>query len=239
MFLDSDDQLLPDAVKRYSSKTVDNDLIVAAVIKVSADLLRWRTVTPDRDRVRKTGFTPILAGGFAIRSSLFHQCGGYDEKLRYSENTELGWRLRAGLRRDGRIDVVEEPAAVVFNQIERAHDQSRYDAALRILDRRSYEMESEPANARARRHVRANYLAIAGVSAARIGRRREAFALVLARAPDRSPHAREVPRPTERRASRADVPAEPNPAGDNCRSAAQLARRRYHTGRRARGDRDP
>ena len=163
VFLDSDDELLPEAVSRFSTKTDGNDVIVAAVIKVSPDLLRWRTVTPDRDHVLSTGFTPLLAGGFAIRTSLFRQCGGYDEQLRYSENTELAWRLRAGIRRDGRIDVIEEPLALVFNQSERAHDRSRYDSALLILDRRSYEMESESADSHVRRKARANYLAIAGI----------------------------------------------------------------------------
>jgi hypothetical protein len=66
----------------------------------------------------------------------------------------------------------------VFNQPERAHDRSRYDSALLILDRRSYEMESESADTHVRRKARANYLAIAGISAARIGKRREACVLV-------------------------------------------------------------
>ena len=178
VFLDSDDVLLPDAVQRYSTMTADNDVVVGAVIKVSADLLRWRTVTPDRAGVQATAFTPLLAGGFAIRRSRFRACGGYDDDLRYSENTDLAWRLRAGLLAEHRIDVVEEPVALVFNQPERGHDQSRYDAARRILDRRSYALETEPSNARALRKFRANYLAIAGVSAARLGRRGEALSLV-------------------------------------------------------------
>jgi GT2 family glycosyltransferase len=173
VFLDSDDELLPHAVATLVAAAAGRDLVVAGVVKVSPDRRRWRSVVPDRDRVRDTRFSALLAGGFAVRTSLFREVGGYDDQLRYSENTDLAWRLRAHLT-TGTVDAVEEPIAVVYNQAARGHEQARYDAARRILDSRAYELEVDADRARAHRSFRANYFAIEAVSAAELGKRRDA-----------------------------------------------------------------
>ena len=177
VFLDSDDELLPDALHIYAQMRPEAKLAIAPVIAVSPDGTHWSTLAPDRDLVLRNRFTPVLAGGFAIRSATFHEIGGYDAGLRYSENTELAWRMRAQLHDDGAMQILDRPTALVRRRPERGHDQSRYDAARIILERRSYEMEIDRRGRGAGREFRANYLAIAGVSAARLGRRREALTL--------------------------------------------------------------
>jgi hypothetical protein len=126
--------------------------------------------------VLRKRFTPLLAGSFAIRRELFERVGGYEARLAYAENTELAWRLRAPLEKPGSLEVISEPLAVVYERASRGHAQSRYDAAKLILERRSYELESEDRTAR--RNWHASYLCIAAVNAAEIGRRREACMLV-------------------------------------------------------------
>jgi glycosyltransferase involved in cell wall biosynthesis len=175
VFLDADDELLPDALGHFSHAAARHLLVVAGVTRVGPDHGARRTILPDRQLVLRKRFTPLLAGTFAIRAELFKKVGGYDTALPYAENTELAWRLRSHLQQGDAIEVIDEPVAVVHVQTERKHSRSRYVAAKQILARRSYEMESE--DRRARREFRGNYLCIAAVSAAELGRRREAVSL--------------------------------------------------------------
>jgi GT2 family glycosyltransferase len=178
MFLDSDDELLPDAVARVvAAGATGADLVLGGWVHVSPDRRAWGTVVPDPALVRRTRYGPFLAGAFAIRAATFHAAGGYDENLRYSENTELGWRIRQQVTNSGGIAVIEAPLVVQYRQPERAYDRARYDAAQRILDGHLYELEADPGDTAALREFRANYLAIAAVSAARLGRRPESLGL--------------------------------------------------------------
>jgi glycosyltransferase involved in cell wall biosynthesis len=46
-----------------------------------------------------TGYQGFLAGTFVIKKELFQSIGGYDEVLKFGENTELRWRIQqAGAR---------------------------------------------------------------------------------------------------------------------------------------------
>jgi GT2 family glycosyltransferase len=178
MFLDSDDELLPDAVARVvTAGATGADLVLGGWVHVSPDRRTWGTVVPDATLVRRTRYGPFLAGAFAIRAPTFHAAGGYDENLRYSENTELGWRIRQQVTDAGAITVVDAPLVVQYRQPERAYDRARYEAAQRILDGHLYELEADPGETAALREFRANYLAIAAVSAARLGRRPESLGL--------------------------------------------------------------
>jgi glycosyltransferase involved in cell wall biosynthesis len=175
IFLDSDDELSPDALARYGEAGERARLVVAGSTRLSPDTARQETVLPDREAILTKRFTPLLAGAFAIRRDLFAHVGGYDEAFAYAENTELAWRLRAELSDRDAIEVIREPLVVVHHRAVRGHAQSRYDAAKLILERRSYDMESD--DPRARREWHAQYLGIAAIGAADLGRRREAIAL--------------------------------------------------------------
>jgi GT2 family glycosyltransferase len=173
VFLDSDDELLPDALERFGDAIAHgHDVVVAARIAVSPDRREWRTVVP-----RGRGFLP---GGFAVARHRFAEVGGYDPQLRFGENTDLGWRVRGRVESEGReIGLVEAPAVIRYTQASRAYDRAKYDSARRVLERDDAILASDVAGSRAPRKRRATYLAIAGVSAARLGRRREAARLLL------------------------------------------------------------
>jgi glycosyltransferase involved in cell wall biosynthesis len=174
VFLDSDDEFVSGALARIADRLCQHKLIVWGTLRASAEGSR-RAVVPVRAQVRDARFSPLLAGGFAVRADLFRRIGGYDVHLRYSENTELAWRLRNHLDA-GSIEVVEEPLAIIHTQSGRGHEREKYEAAIRILDRRSYAMEADGDRAK-EREFRANYLGIAAVSAAQMGYRRRALAL--------------------------------------------------------------
>jgi glycosyltransferase involved in cell wall biosynthesis len=174
VFLDSDDELLPEALAHFAEKLRDHDIVLGGWTHVSADASDQGTIVPDPALVARTRFGPFQSGAFAITTAFFHACGGFDELLRYSENTDFGWRVREHLAPGRSIGVVEAPVVKHNRQAERPYDTARYDAARRILATRAYEKEADPGDARAVRGFRSNYLAIAAVSAARLGKRGEA-----------------------------------------------------------------
>jgi glycosyltransferase involved in cell wall biosynthesis len=180
IFLDSDDELCPEALTRFAELTPSHDVVVSGWYFVAPTSAERNTILPDADAVARTRFHAFQAGAFAIRRATFDTAGGYDEELHYSENTELAWRVRQLLLQTGGcVGAVAAPLVVLHGRSERsaAYDRARYDAARRILEHRSYEMETDPGDSAAVRGFRANYLAIAAVSAVRLGRRREALGL--------------------------------------------------------------
>lgn len=183
VFLDDDDELLPDALERYGRAAREHgwDVVSAAWIDVSADRRSWHTSRPARDRRRETQLGVFLPGTVAIRTAVFSATGGYDAELRYGENTAIGWRIREYLAANGgRIGVLDEPLAIRYAGAHRDYDQAKYDSARRVLERHADLLGSDVVGPAAPRKRRSSYLAIAGVSAARLGRRRESFGYILA-----------------------------------------------------------
>jgi hypothetical protein len=122
----------------------------------------------------------FLPGAFAVRTEVLRMAGGYDEELRFGENSALAWKVRELLTERERPPVgVAAPVAVRYDRPGRAYEQARYDAARRVLDRHADLLTSAAAGPASGRRRRSTYLAIAGVSAARLGRPREGFRYVL------------------------------------------------------------
>jgi hypothetical protein len=174
--------MCPGALTRFAELTPSHDVVVGGWYFVPPGSAERREVLPDAEVVARTRFHAFQAGAFTIRRATFEAAGGYDDELRYSENTELAWRVRQLLiGTGGTVGVVAAPLAVLHGRSQRsaAYDRARYDAARRILERRSYEMEADPGDTAAIRGFRANYLAIAAISASRLGKRREAIAFAM------------------------------------------------------------
>jgi GT2 family glycosyltransferase len=183
VFLDSDDELLPRALERYLAVLEGDGCAVAlgGCILVSADHRRWRTSVPDPTSVAARHHGRYLPGAFAMRRTLFAASDGYDVALRYGENTELGWRIRQLLLGGhGTIGTVEEPLYIHYAGNGQGYDAAKYDAARRILDRRSYLLEINRPGAAPKRRLRSTYLSVCAVSAARLGKRGEGLRLALA-----------------------------------------------------------
>lgn len=90
IFLDADDQLKPYALKSFYDFICQNpkiQLIRGGFDRVTAD--QKATYIPNQ--VVPQSF---LSGSFAIEASLFREMGGYDERLRFSENAEFAHRLQ-------------------------------------------------------------------------------------------------------------------------------------------------
>jgi glycosyltransferase involved in cell wall biosynthesis len=175
IFLDSDDELLPGALARYDEAARANawDVVVASRVRVSADRRDWHTRIPHA--------LAFLSGGFALSREVFLAVSGYDDQLRYGENTELNWRVKDWLAVNGRgIGLVEAPAVVLYKQSARGYDVARYESARRILEHPDRVLESESVGTAKLNRRRSTYQAIVAVNAARLGRRSEAVRFAAA-----------------------------------------------------------
>ncbi len=149
VFLDGDDALLPNTFGSWGH-----------AIEPSVGLVEGGHLVGDDPDVH-TGF---LAGTFAVRRGVFDESGGYDEMLRFSENSELAWRLHELLEHRGRGRRVVGDAVVRISGVgtSRNYDEARMRAAIRLLDVHARRMAADPAD-------RERHEAIAAVNAARIG----------------------------------------------------------------------
>lgn len=89
ILLDSDDELNTDALlnfKTHIDYRSDCALFIAGNLKITSS-----------ERIinlpQKSNYYPFLAGTFSIKKAAFDEVGGYDTRLRFSENTELFHRI--------------------------------------------------------------------------------------------------------------------------------------------------
>jgi glycosyltransferase involved in cell wall biosynthesis len=117
-----------------------------------------------------TGYQGFLAGTFAIKKKLFHDIGGYDEFLKYGENTDLRWRLiKAG------ISIVFINKANVIYEI--AHDGGGANRKNRIEF--YYHIEKKHADYfRNHRRELQNHCQVAGVNCIKLNRKFEGLSLL-------------------------------------------------------------
>jgi glycosyltransferase involved in cell wall biosynthesis len=183
VFLDSDDELVPDALARFRAAADDNGwaVVVSGWTRVSADERDHVSCVPERSGAAPQLVGPYLPGAFALDRAVFDAAGGYDELLRFGENTALGWRVREVLARTHQtVGMIHEPLVLRYSQPGRAFDRQRYEAAVRILDAYAAVLRDPVTGAAAPRHRRANFQGVAGSSAAALGLRREAWRYALA-----------------------------------------------------------
>lgn len=88
IFLDSDDTLYEGTVAAFSACIDDQIDLISGKMYIcdeSGKIISKKTASD---------FGHPLAGSFALRKTVYLDVGGYDEKLTYSENTDLFLRLR-------------------------------------------------------------------------------------------------------------------------------------------------
>ncbi len=88
VFLDADDELVYSALSLLSSFTSSSEISVVRGGFVKRSGKSEIARIPDGKR-----FVPPLAGSFSVRKASFIELGGYDEQLKFSENTELFHRF--------------------------------------------------------------------------------------------------------------------------------------------------
>jgi glycosyltransferase involved in cell wall biosynthesis len=178
VFLDADDEVRPDWLRRLGEAAADGraELVHCGGSRLSVD------GTPPR-RVRSVHFGalfahqlgPFRSGMFAVRTARFREVGGFAEDMSYGENYELGLRLAHAAADGGWTTAsVDEPLVIVHyaRPDPAAYDRARYDAARIMLERHGDKL-------RGRRGALSAQYAVLGVNAARIGRRKEAVSALL------------------------------------------------------------
>ena len=83
IFLDSDDRVLPSWLADFKDE----------IDQSSAEVVYCKRIINGATTDGK-GYQGFLAGTFAMKHKLFKQIGGYDEVLKFGENTELKWRIQ-------------------------------------------------------------------------------------------------------------------------------------------------
>lgn len=170
-FLDSDDEVDPGWLSTLLSLLCGEGVGVACcgalMLLERPDSSVWRreVITPHQlGPVFESAYGLFLAGTFAMELSLFHAIGGYEQTIGFSENTELALRLIPHCREKGlSIATTHQQFVLIHSQRGTGDELNRLTAAEFMLRRHG---------AQYRRHSPtsfANYHAIAGVHAARLG----------------------------------------------------------------------
>ncbi|MBP7930604.1 MAG: glycosyltransferase family 2 protein [Acidimicrobiia bacterium] len=168
IFLDADDQLLPNALSILADvHCQEYQLARSAALIDNGDLgLQTRYSIPSQfDYPRGSP----LAGTFSIERRLFESIGGYDDEFRFGENSELLFRAQMYLR-DAQLEqgFDQRPTMKKVAQTGRSkHHYSAYtlDAAVRMIEKHGDAMRDDPL-------ILANHHAIASHLYRRGGRRR-------------------------------------------------------------------
>lgn len=125
--------------------------------------------TLPKPRNGNNGLDPVFTPGlFIVRRQTFEDVDGYDEALRYSENSDLGFRVLTRIGDlDRRVTAVTATLVVITDTVDGRSAQfdleRRLDSAERVLQNNQRFFRVRPALA-------ANYHAVAGVAALKLGR---------------------------------------------------------------------
>jgi len=179
-FLDDDDRFVPHLLAELAVAVGSDERIV---VSWGADVVDERGAGVETMRPRDlgaafAGYQGLFnAGTFAVSRELYLEVGGFEEDLRTSHQTEFALRLLPVCRSSGtRVATIDEALTVI---VERdPHRRARNDpdrllqATLLILQRHERQLALSP-------HVLSDYLATAGVAAARGGEYGEARRLLV------------------------------------------------------------
>lgn len=150
-FLDDDDLARPNWLETWRELIQPGTAVVTGRIQYVGSGARMHTVdcklSPSDPT---TSGCVLLAGGFAVRKDLLLAIGGYDERLRYSENTDLGLRLTDLLLTLPDSQVVHAPETSVDVRVSSERGRAtRYahaqgEAVEILLERHSVRFAREP-----------------------------------------------------------------------------------------------
>lgn len=95
LFYDSDDLLMQTALMDFKNANVEGnaDLLFGDVEKKSKHSNKTVVITSSNPYGNNLGKGLYLAGSFCISKIYFDKIGGYDEQIRFGENTELRFRI--------------------------------------------------------------------------------------------------------------------------------------------------
>ena len=156
-FLDSDDWVTTAWLNNFKQSILESNFDVV-VCK--------RTLVADPSNLS----TSFLAGAFAVKRNLFIEIGGYEEQIRFGENTELRWRLEDA----GSTFGVVHAANLVYDNTSEGGSVNRANKLksfylLQQKHQRRFDRDSQLAQ---------TYYQVAAVDAFHLGKRPEARKLI-------------------------------------------------------------
>lgn len=162
IFLDSDDTVSDTWLQDYAHvlESARHDLIYCSIRRLYPD---GRVQLTDASNPFGNGkeIGNVIPGSFCVVKGLFEKVGGYDAALAYSENTELGFRLK----NETASTAVVNNANLIYHVSDNGHAsnwQNRQHAMLYILDKhQSLFSRNLP--------LKKRYLTIAGVASMQVG----------------------------------------------------------------------
>ncbi len=180
IFLDDDDHALPGWLSALANELQDPACAVVSCGAVQADLeTRTTSVSVPRDmgRAFDSYRALLISGTFAVRRDAFDAAGGYTSGLPAGPHQELALRLLPLCTERGwSVLAVDEPYVRVnrrpAEQRWRNHPQALYQAATYVLERHGERLSRSPVDL-------SKKCSIAAVSAARLGRYRDARRLFV------------------------------------------------------------
>lgn len=172
-FLDSDDEVIPGWLESYVTALADAKTGIVCsgcLYTATGETILPTAMGPMFDY--QTGL--FLAGTFAVRRELFQLVNGYVETLRHGENTELGIRLVRACKANGYTVFALRESLLIYHKSSGQNDPptdfrfaERLATAEYMLQAHGDMLHNVP-----RELIR--YYEIAGVNAARIGKRQTA-----------------------------------------------------------------
>ena len=158
IFLDSDDKVTVNWLSDYAERIfhVNPDIVFCGINRFVNNILVQYTdpLNPYNDGKSLGNF---IAGSFCIRMSIFNNIGGYDEKLAYGENTELGFRIK---KVNPSISFITAPNLLYFLQ-----DNSHGKNAKNKMNGIVYTIKKHPNLFDNNKNLKCCFYSIAGVSA--------------------------------------------------------------------------
>jgi glycosyltransferase involved in cell wall biosynthesis len=177
-FLDDDDTALPGWLACLAGLVGEGvGLVCCGAEYRTKDGVLVETAVPGADSLFDNQTALFLAGTFAVRADLLRAAGGFDERLRCSQNTDVGLRLITGLAERGlRINNTDRPCVRIDHRP--ASDRSSTNPAMLFQGTRVL-LDNHRERLARDRHGRAVLNGVLGVSAARLGRWRDARSALL------------------------------------------------------------
>ena len=171
IFLDSDDSVTENWLLDYANmiNTFNPDIIYCGINRLKDNLLVEYTDPSNPYRDGKS-LGNVIPGSFCIKSDFFKTIGGYDVKLAYGENTELGFRIKMA---NPTTAFISSPN-LIYNLYEDSHGKNARNKMNGII----YTINKHPLLFNENKGMKRKFLSVAGVAAVSINeniRARELF----------------------------------------------------------------
>lgn len=145
IFLDSDDFFEPDLIENLRNENfTDYDIICWQVLKkIDGKKILWKPI--QLDGLYNNITASFLAGSICYRKDVFLKAGGFDQKMKFGENYELG--IRIAHFQDLKIKVINRTYITYnLNSCERESNSldNRLSSHLHQLDKHKELYKSQP-----------------------------------------------------------------------------------------------